>query len=124
MAHLSAPTPPTDPENKAVTWETLMGADAGHFAFDNGALSFKEDPDYEARPDNTYEVTVRARDERGNIGELPVTVTVTNVNERPTITGAAEASIRGRGHALRRYVHRMGPGERHHRLATARWERR
>ena len=58
-----------------MTWETLMGADAGHFAFDNGALSFKEDPDYEARPDNTYEVTVRARDEGGNIGELRVTVT-------------------------------------------------
>ncbi len=87
----------TDPENKAVTWETLMGADAGHFAFDNGALSFVSEPDFEARRDNTYEVTVRARDEGGKIGELPVTVTLINVNERPTITGAAEASIEEEG---------------------------
>ena len=29
-----------DPENEAVSWTTLMGADEGHFAFDNGALSF------------------------------------------------------------------------------------
>ena len=86
-----------DPEIKAVTWETLRGADAGHFAFDNGALSFVSEPDFEARRDNTYEVTVRARDEGGKIGELPVTVTLTNVNERPTITGAAEASIEEEG---------------------------
>ena len=73
----------TDPENKAVTWTTLTGADAGHFAFDNGALSFVSEPDFEARPDNTYEVTVRARDEGGHIGELRVTVTVRDVNEVP-----------------------------------------
>ena len=90
----------TDPEDKDLTWETLMGADAGHFAFDNGALSFKEDPDYEARPDNTYEVTVRARDERGNIGELRVTVTITNVDERPTITGDDAPSIEEGGTLL------------------------
>ena len=86
-----------DPEIKAVTWETLRGADAGHFAFDNGALSFVSEPDFEARRDNTYEVTVRARDEGGKIGELPVTVTLINVNETPTITGAAEASIEEEG---------------------------
>ena len=73
----------TDPENEAVTWTTLRGADAGHFAFDNGALSFVSEPDFEARPDNTYEVTVRARDESGETGELRVTVTVRDVNEVP-----------------------------------------
>ena len=78
-----------DPEIKAVTWETLRGADAGHFAFDDGALSFVSEPDFEARRDNTYEVTVRARDEGGKIGERPVTVTVTNVDEPPTIDGLA-----------------------------------
>ena len=86
-----------DPEIKAVTWETLRGADAGHFAFDDGTLSFVSEPDFEARRDNTYEVTVRARDEGGKIGELPVTVTLINVNETPTITGAAEASIEEEG---------------------------
>ena len=87
----------TDPENKAVTWTTLTGADARHFAFDNGALSFVSEPDFEARPDNTYEVTVRARDESGETGELRVTVTVLPVNERPTITGDAAPSIEEAG---------------------------
>ena len=87
----------TDPENKAVTWTTLTGADARHFAFDNGALSFVSEPDFEARPDNTYEVTVRARDDSGHIGELRVTVTVLPVNERPTITGDAAPSIEEEG---------------------------
>ena len=87
----------TDPEGEAVTWTTLRGADAGHFAFDNGALSFVSEPDFEARPDNTYEVTVRARDESGETGELRVTVTVLPVNERPTITGDAAPSIEEAG---------------------------
>ena len=87
----------TDPEGEAVTWTTLTGADAGHFAFDNGALSFVSEPDFEARPDNTYEVTVRARDEGGKTGELRVTVTVRDVNERPTITGDAAPSIEEAG---------------------------
>ena len=87
----------TDPEGADVTWTTLTGADAGHFAFDNGALSFVSEPDFEARPDNTYEVTVRARDDSGHIGELRVTVTVLPVNERPTITGDAAPSIEEEG---------------------------
>ena len=58
------------------------------------------EPDFEARPDNTYEVTVRARDERGNIGELRVTVTVSPVNELPTITGDATPSIEEGGTLL------------------------
>ena len=90
----------TDPEGEDVTWTTLTGADAGHFAFDNGALSFVSEPDFEARPDNTYEVTVRARDEGGKTGELRVTVTITPVNERPTITGDATRSLAEAGTLL------------------------
>ena len=90
----------TDPEGEAVTWTTLTGADAGHFAFDNGALSFVSEPDFEARPDNTYEVTVRARDEGGKTGELRVTVTVLPVNERPTITGDPKPSVEEEGTLL------------------------
>ncbi len=89
-----------DPENEAVSWTTLTGADARHFAFDNGALSFVSEPDFEARPDNTYEVTVRAQDDGGHIGELRVTVTVLPVNERPTITGDAAPSVEEEGTLL------------------------
>ncbi len=89
-----------DPENEAVSWTTLMGADARHFAFDNGALSLVSEPDFEARPDNTYEVTVRAQDAGGHIGGLRVTVTVLPVNERPTITGDAAPSVEEEGTLL------------------------
>ena len=36
-------------------------------------------------PDNSYEIIVRARDTASNTRELPVTVTVTDRNERPEI---------------------------------------
>ena len=36
--------------------------------------------------DNVYEVTVRSTDSVGNVGELMVEVTVTNVEEPGTIT--------------------------------------
>ena len=52
-----------DPEGEDVTWLSLRGNDAGFFLFSSGELTFSNAPDFEARPDNTYEVTVRARDE-------------------------------------------------------------
>ena len=69
---------------------SLSGTDGGDFTIDeNGQLSFRSEPDYE-RPvdsnrDNTYQFTVRATDDR-YYGTLDVTVTVTAVNEPPTIT--------------------------------------
>ena len=53
---------------------------------DSGVLSFNDPPDFENPTDNgsgnTYEVTVEASDGT-NTGTFAVTVTVTNVNERP-----------------------------------------
>ena len=77
----------SDPEGAITSWETLDGPDARYFAFDNGALSFLDTPDYEARSSKVYRVTVRATDESNMRGSLPVTVTLTNVNEAPTIGG-------------------------------------
>ena len=79
----------TDPEGEAVTGLSLMGRDAGDFDFSNtGVLTFKVSPDYEMKHD--YEVTLNASadGERGiQTGTLDVTVTVTNVNERPVVDG-------------------------------------
>ena len=78
----------TDPEEEELTW-SLAGTDAGDFAIADGVLTFGEVPDRE-RPvdfngDNVYEVRVRAWD--GNsYGTLPVTITVTDVNEAPVIS--------------------------------------
>ena len=83
----------TDPENDdPITW-TVDGADAPRFSISStGALTFKTAPNFElprdANQDNIYEITVSASD--GNLNsEVDVTVTVTNVNEAPTVTGSA-----------------------------------
>ena len=95
-----------DPEGNKIFW-TLSGTDAGVFSIDGGALRFKSPPDYENPTDgadptttppaiednNIYRVTVRfgaggedgmpgADDYDGDdLGELDLTITVTNVNE-------------------------------------------
>ncbi len=79
----------TDPENDTIEWR-LSGADAGTFSIAGGVLTFQAPPDYEARADanrdNRYQVTVEAfGGERA--GTRPVTVTVTNVNEPPVVSG-------------------------------------
>ena len=82
-------TDPEDPSAVITRW-SLSGTDGGDFTIDEqGELRFRNIPDYE-RPadsgrDNVYNFSVRASDGR-NYGYLPVTVTVTDVNEPPAIT--------------------------------------
>ena len=86
----------TDPEGRVVTWSRATTGDHGRFEIDaNGALSFKELPDYESSDigsDKAYTVTVRATEEDDGdtqtlelTGRLAVTVAITNVNERPVV---------------------------------------
>ena len=85
-----------DPEGATtptITW-ALAGVDAGDFEIsDMGALSFDPPPDYDIPADsgtnNIYNVTVQAR-QGSKTGSLAVTVTVTGVNESPTITSGPE----------------------------------
>ena len=89
-------TDPEDPFTLITRW-SLTGTDAGDFTInENGELTFRNVPDYE-RPadsnrDNEYLVTVRASDGR-YYGMLDVTVTVTNVNEPPTITTTSKTDF-------------------------------
>ena len=81
----------TDPERSAITW-SVSGADDSEFAIsESGVLYFDSSPDYEnpsdSGRDNVYEVTVEARDDSVNTGTLDVTVTVTDVNEGPEVSG-------------------------------------
>ena len=94
----------TDPEGRGVTW-SVAGSDSGRFEIDeaNGALSFKELPDFESDDlglDKAYTVTVRATEvDDGDTqtleltGRLDVTVAITDVNEPPTVTGNATPSV-------------------------------
>ncbi|MCY4616405.1 MAG: Ig-like domain-containing protein [Chloroflexi bacterium] len=91
-----------DPEGATVSLVALSGDDAAKFKIDSdGDLSFKSAPDFENptdvatppdQPDNVYEVTVGYSD--GSLtGTLDVEVTVTNLNEEPTIKGLASITI-------------------------------
>ena len=80
----------TDPDGDGVTW-SVAGTDAARLSIsEDGELTFRSSPDYEApndaNADNVYEVTVRASD--GNLAStLDVEITVTDVNESGVITG-------------------------------------
>ena len=72
---------------------SLTGADAGDFSISpSGVLTFRNAPDFETPTDtgtnNEYIVTVRATDNGTPMlfDEHTLTVTVTNINEAPTIT--------------------------------------
>ena len=85
----------SDPEDGTITGLELSGDDADDFSIVDGALKFITTPDYEdpgdANTDNEYLVTVEASDGT-NSHTLEVTVTVTDVNEKPAFN--AETAIR------------------------------
>ena len=78
----------TGPESASATW-SLSGDDAGDFSITDGVLAFGSAPNYEApadaNMDNVYSVTVVANDGTST-AMLNVTVTVTNVDERGTVS--------------------------------------
>jgi VCBS repeat-containing protein len=89
----------TDPDaGTTLTYSITGGADASKFTIDSstGALSFAAAPDYEnptdSNADNVYDVTVQVSD--GSLtASQAVAVTVTNVNEAPSITSGSSASV-------------------------------
>ena len=99
-----------------MTWSLATSGDHDRFEIDaaNGALSFKELPDYESSDlgiDEAYTVTVQATEvddgdtqTRELTGSLAVTVAVTDVNEPPTVTGNATPSVDENTTAVETYV--------------------
>ena len=91
-----------------ITW-SVSGTDGDDFAASGtGVLSFRTPPNYEipadSDRDNEYEVTMVASDSGGLQGTLPVTVTVTDVNEGPEISGQQSLSFN------ENRAHGAGPG--------------
>ena len=122
-------TDPEDPGAAITRWRT-SGTDGGDFVIDEqGELRFRYTPDYE-RPadsgrDNEYNFSVGASDGR-YYGYLEVTVTVTDVNEPPAVTGTATFTYRENGTAAGAHLqghrpretrdHLVGVGSRRRRL--------
>ena len=92
----------TDPDaGTTLTFSITAGADMAKFSIDknSGALTFNSAPDFEipgdTGKDNIYDLTVQVSD-GSKTDSQAIAVTVTNVNEDPTITsnsGGATASI-------------------------------
>ena len=81
-----------------LTYNISGGIDASKFdiATATGVVTFKTSPNYEAPmdagADNVYNIIVQASD--GSLSSfLPVAITVTNVNEAPSITSVATATV-------------------------------
>ena len=87
----------TDPEGDDFTWSVSGAGDGSYFDIsDSGVLTFKNPPDFETPPrtdDNDYQVTVQADDGQGGVGTFDVTVTVTDQNEGPIVSGRDSRSV-------------------------------
>ncbi len=82
----------TDPEGGAVSYAITAGNDAGHVAIDasSGALTVAAALDYETAP--SYSLTVQASSSGGAAkATVPVTISVTNVDEAPGFGAASYA---------------------------------
>ena len=84
-----------DPEGKSIVWSLAASGDMEDFSIaENGVLTFKSSPDFEAPmgggvdgTDNTYVVTVQASDGGQNTTATEVVmIKVTNVEEPGTVT--------------------------------------
>jgi hypothetical protein len=77
----------------AVTWGSLSGADAALFSLSAaGVLTFNGAKNYEAPDDvganRVYDLSVQATDTAGNVTTQAITVSLTDVNEAPTVANA------------------------------------
>ena len=81
----------TDPDAGTTLTYSLSGTDAALFNITNGAVTFKNAPNFESRTDgnsdNVYDINVIASDGALNTTKA-VAITVTNVNEAPTVANA------------------------------------
>jgi Ca2+-binding RTX toxin-like protein len=88
-------------DTSGIEYTVFPSADGPKFTVDaSGNLTFVVAPNFEApndvggtAGDNIYRVTVAAADQSGNSSVRTYNVTVTNVNEAPTITSAATGSF-------------------------------
>tara|TARA_R110001599_G_scaffold73389_5_gene202936 strand:+ start:7755 stop:10526 length:2772 start_codon:yes stop_codon:yes gene_type:complete len=89
----------TDAEGDTLSYRLTGGADQALFSLDanSGALTFTSAPNFEAPADsdgdNVYDIDVTADDGQGGTSVQTLAVTVTNVNEAPTLGGASSINV-------------------------------
>ena len=80
-----------DPDAGDLASFTLLDDDGGRFAIVNGNLVVAGGLDYETAP--SPQVTVRVTDSAQNTYDKTFTITVTDVNEKPTVTSGATGTV-------------------------------
>ena len=91
-------TDPDEGDGDTITYSLKATDDAAFFTIDaaTGVVSFLAAPDYEtildADQDNTYDLTVQARDAIGHVVELSLAVHVTNVNDNSPAFASSSAT--------------------------------
>ena len=98
VGNVGAPVTATNPNNDPMSY-TLGGTDVSFFSFvtESGQILTSSALDHEV--DDTYEVTVTAQTPHGLSATVPVTITVTDVDEPPetpdppTVVGIAADSV-------------------------------
>ena len=96
------PVTATEEDADDILTYTLGGNDGDSFAIDvtNGQVMTKAALDEETTP--SYSVTVTATDPFGAMAEIMVNITVEDVNEPPTVSGAGVNRTPGERHRPRR----------------------
>jgi CxxC motif-containing protein len=93
----------TDPDAGTTLTYSISGTDAALFNINSstGAVTFKTAPNFEAPSDsganNVYDLTVNASDGSLSSPSKAVAITVTNVNEAPSVTSGATANFAENG---------------------------
>ena len=88
-----------DVDGGVPNYSIIGGVDAGLFSIDplSGELTFSSAPDFESpgdlNSDNVYELVIEVDDGLGGIGTQAIVITVTNVNDEPTLTSTASVSV-------------------------------
>ena len=81
--------------NESVTW-SVSGTDSSFFAITSGGVLTITARNFESPADlgtnNTYEVTITATDLGNNLKTQALTVTITNLNEAPTLTNNSSSA--------------------------------
>ena len=91
-------TDPDEDDGDTITYSLKATDDAAFFTIDatTGVVSFLATPDYEtildADQDNTYDLSVQARDAIGHVVELSLAVHVTNVNDNSPAFASSSAT--------------------------------
>ena len=99
-ANIGPPVAATDPDTGDTLTYTLDGPDSASFSIDGTSGQLKTKAALNKEADDTYSVTVAVRDSKNDAGNpdmaddatITVTITVTDANEPPTITGTSNVS--------------------------------